>query len=123
MSVKKSPLQSVNERFGSKEKLVDALCALPAKVLERGEDEDKEAFRKRLLAAANSKLIRLYNTSKTIEERWGGKEQLVEALLQMRNRLKDKDYRSKLLTYPIGRLFDQFRSAERAQRRAADKSA
>ena len=53
---KKTPLQQVTDRFGSKEKLVDKLIGR----LDRG-DDSKDEFRDRLLAMANSKLLRLYD--------------------------------------------------------------
>ena len=51
---KKAPLAQVNDQFGGKEKLVDKLMGM----LDRGE-ESKDELRTRLLAAANSKLLRL----------------------------------------------------------------
>lgn len=115
--MKKSPLSLVKEQFGSKEQLVDALTALPEGVLSRGED-DKDAFRTRLLSAANSKLIRLHKMGRAVAERWGSKDKLVDALLLIQRRGKDEDYRSKLSTLPLGKLYDQFSSLERAAKRA-----
>lgn len=115
--MKKSPLSLVKEQFGSKEQLVDALTALPEGVLSRGED-DKDAFRTRLLSAANSKLIRLHKMGRAVAERWGSKDKLVDALLLIQRRGKDEDYRSKLSTLPLGKLYDQFNSLERAAKRA-----
>ncbi|MCS6913182.1 MAG: hypothetical protein RMK29_04850 [Myxococcales bacterium] len=117
MSLKKPPLMRVKEQFGSKEKLVDALVAMPAKVLPRRDGEDKDAFRARLLTAANSKLLRLYERAKIIQSRWGSKEQLVEAVLGLQNRIKDQGYRSKLSAWSLGRLHDRVTALERAQRR------
>ncbi|HRI52863.1 MAG TPA: hypothetical protein PLW65_22060 [Pseudomonadota bacterium] len=115
--MKKSPLSLVKEQFGSKEQLVDALTALPEGVLSRGED-DKDTFRTRLLSAANSKLIRLHKMGRAVAERWGSKDKLVDALLLIQRRGKDEDYRSKLSTLPLGKLYDQFNSLERAAKRA-----
>lgn len=115
--MKKSPLSLVKEQFGSKEQLVDALTALPEGVLSRGED-DKDAFRTRLLSAANSKLIRLHKMGRTVAERWGSKDKLVDALLLLQRRGKDEDYRNKLSSLPLGKLYDQFHSLERATKRA-----
>jgi len=118
--MKKSPLALVKDQFGSKEKLVDALIALPESVLDRGEggEEDKDAFRKRLLGAANAKLLRLHETGKAVSERWGSKEKLVDAILTLRHSSKDQDFRTKLSTLTIGKLYDQVTSLERAARRA-----
>lgn len=117
MPAKKSPLSLVKEKFESKEKLVDALVAMPAKILERDE-EDKDAFRKKLLSAANGKLLKIYERSQAIQKRFGGKEGLVDALLNIQNRGKDNDYRQKLGTWTVGRLYDSVTSLEKAQKRA-----
>lgn len=119
--MKKSPLAQVKEQFGSKEKLVDALIKLPASVIERPSDEgeDKDAFRNRLLVASNSKLLRLHTVGKKVSERWGSKDKLVDAILDLRRASKDKDFRSKLSTLSVGKLFDQVSSLENAAKRAA----
>ena len=119
--MKKSPLILVKDQFGSKDKLVDALIALPESVFDRGED-DKDAFRKRLLGAANAKLLRLHKTGKAVSERWGSKEKLVDAILDLRKRGKDQDFRNKLSTLPIGKLFDQMGALEKANRKTARKA-
>jgi hypothetical protein len=119
--MKKSPLILVNDQFGSKEKLVDALIALPESVFDRG-DDDKDAFRKRLLGAANAKLLRLHETGKAVGDRWGSKEKLVDAILNLRKRGKDEDYRTKLSTLPIGKLFDQVSALEKADRKTQRKA-
>lgn len=122
MSMKKSPLSRVKEEFGTKDKLVEALIALPASVLERGDGEDKDVFEKRLRAAANTKLLRLHQMGQTISKRWGSKEGLVDALLTLQKRGKDKDYRTKLSAMPIGKLYDRVTSIERTSRRSARAS-
>lgn len=121
--MKKSPLSLVKEQFGSKEQLVDALTALPEGVLVRESDEeDKGALRTRLLTAANSKLLRLHKMGRVVAERFGSKDKLVDALLMLQRRGKDEDYRNKLRTLPLGKLYDQFNSLERATKRAQKKA-
>ena len=117
--MKKSPLAQVNEQFGSKEKLVDSLLALPDAVVERPAGDDKDAFRHRMLTAANSKLLRLHRVGQKVSERWGTKAKLVDAILDLRRRSKDGDYRTKLNSLPLGKLFDQVSSLENAAKRAA----
>lgn len=119
--MKKSPLAQVKEQFGSKEKLVDALIALPASVVERGEeaDEDKDAFKKRLQGASNAKLLRLHKTGKSVSDRFGSKAKLVDAILDLHKRSKDQDYRNKLSTLPLGKLFDQVSALEKAAKRSS----
>lgn len=110
----KAPLQLVNELHGGKEKLVDKLMGL----LDRG-DESKDEFRRRLLAAPNSKLLRLFNVVTEIKEQFGDKEKLVDAILGLMNRAKDNDYREKLLSFSPTRLFDLHRSWQKKKPRAA----
>jgi hypothetical protein len=109
---KKTPLQIVNEQHGGKEKLVDALTGM----LERGE-EGKADFRARLLAAANTKLLRLHAVMTEIKSRFGEREQLVDALLALINKAKDKDYREKILDYSPVRLLSMLHAAEKRQRK------
>ena len=116
--MKKSPLAQVKEQFGSKEKLVDALLGLPESILTRGE-EDKDEYRTRLLAAANRKLLRLFQVGSSVEKRFGGKEQLVDGLLKLAQRAKDTDYRGKLLSLSLGKLSDMYQSQEQRSKAAA----
>jgi hypothetical protein len=102
---KKPPLKQVNELHGGKEKLVDKLMGM----LERG-DESKDEMRTRLLAAANSKLLRLHDVMSEIKEKFGDKQKLVDAILELMKRSKDADYREKLLSYSPTRLMDLYRS-------------
>jgi len=119
--MKKSPLAVVKEQFGSKDKLVDALAGLPAGVLDRS-SEDKDAFRQQLLTAANSKLLRLHSVGSDVAKRWGSKAKMVEALATLQNRVKDQDYRIKLSTLTVGKLYDQLTSLERAVKQAQRKA-
>jgi hypothetical protein len=102
---KKTPLGQVKETHGGKEKLVDKLLGL----VDRGE-ETKEDLKKRLLAAPNSKLLRLHDVLTEIGEKFGGAEKLVDTILGYMNKSKDGDYRTKLLTYSPTRLIDLYRS-------------
>ena len=54
----KSPLARVKEEFGGKDKLVDKIVGL----LGSG-DEPKDEMRRRLLGAANKKLVRLHTVA------------------------------------------------------------
>jgi hypothetical protein len=113
---KKAPLAEVNERFGGKEKLVDNLMGL----LDRG-DESKDELRSRLLAAANSKLLRLHDVHTEIKESFGGKEKLVDAILELKKRTTDSDYREKLLGFTATRLMDLYHSSKKPSKRPKKK--
>lgn len=110
---KKAPLQQVNEEHGGKEKLVDKLMGM----LERG-DESKDEFRKRLLAAPNSKLLKLHKVKTDLKEGFGDKQKLVDAILGLMNRAKDADYREKLLSYSDAKLLDLHATWKRKARAA-----
>src|SRR3954462_13785566 len=107
----KSPLEVVNDTFGGKDKLVDKLVGL----LES--DEPKEELRKRLLAVANSKLVRLHGVASAVKEKFGSREKMLETVVG--TRAKDKDYRTKFEGYTTPRLLDAARMAERRTKAAS----
>jgi hypothetical protein len=119
-----SPLARVKEQFGGKDKLVDKIVGL----LDSG-DEPKEELRKRLLGAANGKLIRLHEVASSLKQH-GGHDKLVEAAAAGLGRSKDKDYVEKLSTFSSGRLLDMLRvstargaaTAAKAKAAGADKA-
>ena len=103
-----SPLQQVTEKHGGKEKLVDKLLG----IIERGE-EAKDELRTRLLSASNAKLLRLFAVSSELKDKFGGKDKLVDAILSLMNRVKDGDYREKLIGLSPTRLLDLYRSKQK----------
>jgi hypothetical protein len=111
----KSPLEEVNDKFGGKDKLVEKLVGL----LES--DEPKEELRKRLLAVANKKLLRLHGVASLVKEKYGSREKLVEQLVGAAGRTKDKDYRTRFDSFTTPRLVDAVTVAERRTKSAATK--
>jgi hypothetical protein len=109
----KSPLARVKDEFGGKDKLVDKIVGLLG-----SDDEPKDEMRRRLLGAANSKLIRLHRIATEVKQA-GGKEALAGAAASELGRSKDKDYVTKLESYSSGRLLDMIGSARRRKQRAA----
>jgi hypothetical protein len=108
----KSPLEEVNDKFGGKDKLVEKLVGL----LES--DEPKEELRKRLLAVANKKLLRLHGVASLVKEKYGSREKLLEQLVGSTGRAKDKDYRTRLDSFTTPRLVDAAKVAERRSKAA-----
>jgi hypothetical protein len=106
-----SPLARVKEEFGGKDKLVDKLVGL----VDAGE-ESKDDLRKRLLGAANSKLLRLHIVASKVKEE-GGHDKLAAAAAAGAGHGKDKDYVVKLESFSNGRLVDMLASAERRAKR------
>lgn len=101
----KSPLARVKDEFGGKDKLVDKIVGL----LGSG-DEPKDDMRRRLLGAANGKLIRLHRIATEVKD-VGGHDKLADATAAELGRTKDKDYVTKLGTFSSGRLLDILHSA------------
>lgn len=102
MSVKETPLATVKRLHGTKEKLVDSL--IPR--LAEDSDESKSELKERLLSVSNQKLLRLSAAMQLMAEKYGGKEQLVEAISSARGKGKDQDYKDKLETYSVPRLLN-----------------
>ena len=114
-----SPLARVKEEFGGKDKLVDKIVGL----LGSEAGESKDDLRKRLLGAANKKLIRLHGIATSVKEH-GGHDKLVDATAARMGRAKDKDYVEKLGTFSNGRLLDVLGAADqRAKRQSAAAAA
>lgn len=111
-----SPLARVKEEFGGKDKLVDKIVGL----LDSG-DESKDDLRKRLLSAANRKLLRLHGVATQVKSA-GGKDNLASAAAQELGKGKDKDYLAKLSTFSPGKLVDILASAKKRKGRAAPKA-
>ena len=101
----KSPLHQVNADFGGKDKLVDKIVGL----LGSGE-EPRDELRKRLLGAANSKLIRLHRVASTVKDKFGSKDKLVDATATQLGKTRDKDYVEKLGSFSSGKLLDLLRA-------------
>jgi hypothetical protein len=112
----KSPLERVKEEFGGKDKLVDKIVGL----IDLG-DEPKDALRKRLLGAANGKLMRVFAVATRVKKE-GGHDKLVAAAAASLGRGKDKDYVEKLGSYSDARLLDILQAAERRTQRKAGRS-
>ncbi|MBI3074573.1 MAG: hypothetical protein HYY84_20865 [Deltaproteobacteria bacterium] len=105
---KKTPVQIVRERFGSKEKLVGELVG----TLERPEGESDEDFKARLLRVTNAQLLRLHAVETRVREQFGSKEKLADAVYAQRRKGKaDKDFRARLSGLRNAQLLDKFLAA------------
>lgn len=116
---KKTPVQIVRERFGSKEKLVGELLG----TLERPEGESDEDFKARLLRVTNAQLLRLHSVETRVREQFGSKEKLADAVYSQRRTGKaDKDFRTRLGGLRKAQLLDKYlASAGKAASTAASK--
>jgi hypothetical protein len=104
----KTPLQTVNEMHGGKEKLVEKLMGL----IEKGELEAEE-LKARLMSASNKKLLRLLRIAETVKQKFGTPQKLAEAVAAALGRAKDSDYVRRLGEFSTGRLLDMAHSLER----------
>ena len=110
-----SPLARVKEEFGGKDKLVDKLVGL----VDAGDDESKDDLRKRLLGAANSKLLRLHVVATKVKAQ-GGHDSLASAAATAVGHGKDKDFVAKLESLSNGRLVDILEAGQKKAKRKSD---
>ncbi len=103
--MKKTPLQVVKERFGSKEALAKEL----APMLTRREGESVAELTERLSTVSNKKLLHLFDVETRMRERFGSREKLVDEICRLTfvGRKVDQDYRNKLLTFSTAKLMDR----------------
>ncbi len=113
----KTPLALVKEKYGDKAKLVAAIEKLA------GDDlwVERTNKNKGLGHVANAKLIRLHATFSAVKEKFGTRDKLIGAILEIEKRVKDDGYKTRLAKYPVPRLWDMYRSLEK--RRGAPKAA
>jgi hypothetical protein len=109
----KNPLALVKETFGDKAKLVEALEKLTGDALWVSRTNKDKG----LAHVSNAKLLRLHATFTLVKEKFGTREKLVDAVLELEKRGKDEEYRKKLSAWPVPRLFDTYKSL--AKRSAA----
>ena len=116
----KSPLSSVKEAFGDKEKLVAAVEKFT-------KDDDLWVARtnkdKGLDHVSNAKLLRLHATFTAVKEKFGTRAKLIEAICDLEKRAKDEGFKKRLDAYPVPRLWDMFKSAEKRMKASQPKPA
>jgi hypothetical protein len=115
----KTPLARVKGEFGDKAKLVAAV--------EKFTKDDLWASRtnenKGLAHVSNAKLLRLHATFTEVKAKFGTRDKLVSAVLDLEKRGKDTGMRAKLSEWPVPRLWDAYRSAAKRQAAAAAPAA
>ena len=105
--MKTTPLAEIKERFGSKEKLVKELKAM----FDKGDlFENRLNPDKGLLRVSNAKLLALYDLGTEIKERFSTRAKMTEDLLKMMKREKDEQFRAKLESWGLPRLWDYYKS-------------
>jgi len=110
----KSPLSLVKDKFGDKEKLV-------SEVEKFVNDElwvSRENKDKGLAHVSNAKLLRLHATFSEVKDKFGTRAKLIDSILDLEKRTKDEGYKSRLLKYPVPRLYDLYKSVSKRHARA-----
>jgi hypothetical protein len=111
---KKNPLAIVKERFTDKTKLVEAVQAFITDELWLPRTRaDRIDGSKGLEHVSNAKLLRLYDTFSLVKSKFGTRDKLIEAILELEKRSKDAGMRARLGAYPIPRLYDAYKSASK----------
>jgi hypothetical protein len=74
---------------------------------------DRVSAAKGLGSVANSTLVRLHTILSDAKKRFGRREKLITAILELEKRVKDAGYRTRLEQYPLPRLLDTHAAADR----------
>jgi len=119
----KGPLAIVKDKFGDKDKLVEAVKAFMTEDLWIGRTSTDRGGSKGLAHVSNAKLLRLHATFSTVKEKFGTRDGLIEAILKVENRSKDAGYKKRLEGHPVPRLFDQYKAASKRAKAAAPAAA
>jgi hypothetical protein len=98
---------------GSKEALAKTIAPALARA-----DEDADAIAARLRTASNRQLLRLAAAAQTVQQKWGTREKLIEAIGAAQKKSKDQDYLARLDSYSLPRLVELATHAARAARAA-----
>jgi hypothetical protein len=117
--MKKPPLRLVKDSFQSKEKLVEAVQKLATADLWI----DRVNSEKGLARVANGKLVRLHAILTDAKQRFGSRDKLIAAILDLEKRSKDAGYKARLEQYPLPRLLDTHQVADRKAKAKASEGA
>jgi hypothetical protein len=101
-----TPLALVKEKFGDKEKLVASLEKLTTDDLWVARTNKDKG----LAHVSNAKLLRLHALFTEVKEKFGTREKLIDAILELEKRTKDAGLRQKLSAWPVPRLYDAYKS-------------
>jgi hypothetical protein len=117
--MKKSPVAVVKERFASKDKLVEAVQKLATADLWLDQVNPAKGLGK----VSNQKLVKLHDALSDAKQRFGSRDKLVSAILELKKRTKDAAYGAGLKKFPLPQLLDLHASVERANKRSAKAAA
>ena len=115
----KTPLSRVKEQFKDKASLVAAVEKLAGTELWVARTNKDKG----LAHVSNAKLLRLHTTFTAVKEKFGTRDKLVSAVLELEKRAKDTGLLHKLSEWPVPRLWDAYRSAAKRSDAGAAKGA
>jgi hypothetical protein len=102
-----TPLSAMKAKFGDKKSLVEAV--------EKFTSEDLWVARtnkdKGLKHVSNAKLLRLLSIFTEVKDKFGSRDKLVDAILELTKRGRDEGYKAALGKFPVPRLFDLYKSS------------
>ncbi len=105
----KTPLALLKEKFGDKAKLVEAVEKLTGEDLWVARTNENKG----LAHVSNAKLLRLHAVFTEVKGKFGTREKLIDAILELEKRVKDAGYRQRLLAWPVPRLYDWYKSTSK----------
>jgi len=114
-----APLATVKERFGDKAKLVEAVKGFMTEELWVGRTSSDRGGDKGLDHVSNAKLLRLHATFSEVKDKFGTRAKLIDAILTAENRTKDAGYKARLESFPVPRLYDQYKAAQKRAKAGA----
>ena len=100
---KQSPLEIVRDKHGSKEELAKKVFDL----LDKPEDEDDAIdLEYRIQTMSNRKLLRLWDAHQLMDDKFGSKAELVDAVVSAKFPNGNEDYQAKVSTFTVPKLLD-----------------
>ena len=112
--MKKSPLQTVKDRFGDDRKEAKAkLVAAVRELAEGGLWVDRTNEDKGLELVSNQKLLHLHDVLTQVKSSFGSRDALIDDIVKVENRTKDATYRKHFEEWPTPRLWDYHQAAKK----------
>ncbi len=115
MATANTPLGAVKEKFGDKAKLVAAIEKLTGDALWL----NRTNAGKGLAHVSNAKLLKLHATFTEVKTKFGTRDKLIDAILELDKRSKDAGLRQKISAWPVPRLYDAYKSKAKKAKSAA----
>jgi hypothetical protein len=116
---RQSPLAIVKDKFGGKDKLVEAVKAFMNDDLWVKRTSQDRGKTRGIEYVSNAKLLRLHATFSEVKDQFGTRDKLIDAVLELEKRSKDAGYKKRLEAYPVPRLYDMYKARKRAESLAA----